>query len=56
MRPMMMRMLADVGDSFAAVGQSEEAREWMEKAVVVATESGEAGAAAAFRAKLLSFN
>ena len=49
------QMLADVGESFAAVDQHEVAREWMEKAVVVAEESGADGAAAAFRAKLLNF-
>ena len=55
MSGVMMQMLADVGESFAAVDQHEVAREWMEKAVVVAEESGADGAAAAFRAKLLNF-
>ena len=50
----MMQMLADVGESFAAVDQHEVARQWMEKAVVVAEESGEDGPAAAFRARLLN--
>lgn len=55
MRPMMMQMLADVAESFAAVGDTAVARQWMEKAVIVAEESGQSSAAAAFDAKLQSY-
>ena len=56
MRHIMMQMLADVGESFAAVDQRAVAREWMGKAVVVAEESGEKRAAEEFRSRLRSFD
>ena len=56
MRPIMMRMLADVAESFSAVGQNDVARHWMQKALVVAQESGDKASADEFRSKLRDFN